>query len=252
MPQKRRRRRQKPKMRRGCFVTIISLILVLLSAIVLFTTPIFNVSKITVTGNSRINTQIVMKVAGFEKGDNIFSVNTRKAKKKLSSLQYVEKVKIVKKYPDKIEIRITEGKIAAYIQSGEKMVGINTNGQVLCSITNMGSKTDAPVVKGFTVTKSTMGETVLVDDEENFEIFMKFMETFEKNDMLQKVTHFDISDEDYIVFRLEDKLKIEFGDVNHYENKFDYLTAFLTTAAETPQGIVNMVSENYTFRSVIS
>lgn len=249
---KRRKRKVKRKMRRGCFVSLISAVLVILSAIILFLTPIFNVEKITVTGNSRVNTQVVMKLSGIETGDNIFSVNSGKAKKKLSSLQYVEKVKIVKKYPDKIEIRITEGTVAAYIRSGEKIVGINNQGQVLCNISATGAENLVPVVKGLTVTESNMGKMAEAEDKESFEILLKFLKTFKEKGLSEKLTHFDITDEDYIVFRFEDKLKVEFGDVTHYENKFDYLIAFLEGAAETPQGIVNMVSENYTFRSVIS
>lgn len=247
---RRLKRKVKRKMRRGCFTSLISAVLVILAMLILFLTPIFNVTEISVAGNGRIGEGVIISVSGIENGSNIFSVDARKAKKRISSLQYVENVKIIKKYPNKIKIEITEGKVSAYIKSGDKAVGINAQGKVLCDINIAGVQAGAPVVKGFNVTKNTMGETVLVEEKNKFDLFLKFLTTFKEKGLLEKLTEFDITDDDYIVFIYEDKLKVEFGDVKRFENKFDYLTAIFDYWAEIPEGIINMTSENYTFRNV--
>ena len=77
-----------------------------------------------------------------------------------------------------------------------------------------------------------------------------------KVDLCDNLTYFDITDEDNISFMYEDKLLVEFGDKTHYENKFSTLSAAVkelreSSAGETPTGIINMVSDNYTFRSVV-
>lgn len=244
------KRKVKRKMRRGCFTSLISAVLVILAVVVLFLTPVFNVTEIAVVGNARVSKEVILSVSGIENGSNIFSVDTGRAKKRISSLQYIEDVKIVKKYPDKIKIEITEGKISAYIKSGDKAVGINTQGKVLCNINIAGVQAGAPVVKGFNVTKNTMGETVLVEEKDKFDLFLKFLSNFKENNMAEKITEFDITDDDYIVFIYEDKLKVEFGDAKRFENKFDYLTAIFDYWAEIPEGVINMTSENYTFRNV--
>lgn len=245
------KRKVKRKMRRGCFTSLISAVLVTLAMLILFLTPIFNVTEISVAGNGRIGEEIIISVSGIENGSNIFSVNVQKAKKRISSLQYIENVRIVKKYPNKIKIEITEGKVNAYIKSGDKAVGINAQGKVLCDINIAGVQAGAPVVKGFNVTKNTMGETVLVEEKNKFDLFLRFLTTLKEKGLLEKLTEFDITDDDYIVFIYEDKLKVEFGDAKRFENKFDYLTAIFDYWSEIPEGIINMASENYTFRNVV-
>lgn len=258
---RRARKKVKKRMRRGCFTSLLSAALLMIGAIILFVTPIFDVNSVTVEGNTRVAKEVILSVSGIKIGDNIFSISSSKAKKKITSLQYVEDVKIVKQFPDKVKIKITEGKISAYILSGEKVVGVNSEGKVLCVINTPGIRGGAPVVKGFTVTESQMGKIVAVNERKKFDTFSKFMKTFNDKGMLEKLTEFDITDDDYIVFWYEDKLKIEFGDIQHFENKFDYLSAILDyqinstgngeeITAQIPEGVINMISENYTFRSV--
>lgn len=248
-----KKRKRKRRVNKGCLGTLIALLLVILSAIIMFLTPIFNITRVTVSGNSRISSDVILNVSGVKTGDNIFSLNSGRIRKKVSALPYIESVKIVKSYPDRVKIQVTEGVVAAYIENGEKVVGINESGVVLCNTSAYAAETGAPIVTGFTVTKNTMGETVLVKEKADFDIFLKFIRTFKEYGLMDRLTSFDISDNDYIVFWFEDKLKVEFGDTSHFENKFDNLVAIIKSVSEneTPDGVINMVSENYTYRNVI-
>lgn len=251
-----KRKRVKRRMRPGCLVSLVSFVLVVLGGVILFMTPLFNVDKITVKGNDTIAKSVILRLSGLETGENIFAMSTRRAEKKISGLQYVENVRVKRKLPDKIEIEITEGEADFYIKDGEKLVGINKDCRVLCCIDLSAAKAGTPVVNGFTVEKRTMGETLLVEEKDRFDLFLRFVKMMEKTNLSEGLSQFDLSDEDDISFMYMDKLLVEFGDVSHYENKFNNLVSIIATLTESsggevPTGIVNMTSDNYTFRSVV-
>lgn len=230
----------------------LALFIIVLSAVVLFLTPLFNIEKIEITGNGKVSDEVILTAAEIKTGKNIFMTNLGKAEKSIRKVQYIEDVNVKRKLPGKIRIEIIEGDVAAYLDFEKNYVGINKKGKTLCFIEKENISEAAPVVKGLTVLENTMGEAVLVQERTRYETLLRLLSTFDQLELGESITSIDVTSADYIVFRYKENLKIEFGDLSDYENKFYYLTAILDELGSEPSGVINMHSENYVYRNTIA
>ncbi len=246
---KRRKAKKKRTIRPGC---LISFLLIVTSFAIMFLTPLFNVSEITVTGNSRVSTETVIGASGVERGKNVFLVNTKNAESKLKSVQYVENARVKRKLPGKIEIKLTEGKVKAYINHGENLVGINLQGKTLCFIDKASKEGNIMVIYGLTVEENTTGKEVRVSQKKNYKTALELMSLFEKNKLIDSITHLDVSNNNDIAFRYKDNLKIKLGDMSDVEYKFAYLVEIIDSLGENPEGLINMQNtDNIAYRASI-
>lgn len=240
-----KRRKAKRRVRPGCLISVAALFF---AFVLLFLTPVFNITKIEVEGNESVKTSEIVSASGINKNKNIFSVNLGKAKEKVLKVPYVESVKITRKLPKTIEIKVTEGKVVSYIQWDKKLVGISESGQVLCIVSKVPATRKAPVVKGITIkSECVVGKKVEVRESVRYETLMRFVKTFEDRNMTEDITVFDITKTEYISIMHRDKLKIEFGSTTDYEHKFSFIEALTESMGKDVEGELNMVSENYTY-----
>lgn len=80
--------------------------------------PYFKIKEIKIEGNQDIaNKDILMKIK-IRKGDNIFKVSLRKAKRELGALKQIKDTDIHRDFPDRIVIKITERVPIAQIWTG--------------------------------------------------------------------------------------------------------------------------------------
>lgn len=242
---KRVRKKAKKQVRPGI---VISVVLVLLSFVILFLTPIFNIKQIIVEGNQSVKTVDIVKASGLEINKNLFASNTGEAENKIRQVPYVESVKVTRQMPDKIKITIVEGKVSAYLKWNGKFVGINENGQILCVVNKPSPSKAAPVVKGISVkAECIVGQTLVPNQTTRYETLLKFAKAFNQRGLTQSITSFDISEIDYINFMHRDKLKVEFGSDKDFEHKFSFFEALLESMGTEVEGELNMISENYTY-----
>lgn len=246
------RRRTKKKVKRrirpGCMVSVVIL---LLSWIILFLTPVFNVNRVIVEGNTTVKTETILAASGVRAGQNLFRSNLGRAKSEISKLNYIEDVSVKRVFPDKIKITVEEGSVAAYFKVDKSYVGINKQGKVLCSLNEADITKPAPRVRGISVLKSQVGQAIEVKETARFDVLLKFLKTFETEGMREEITDFDITDSDYIVFRHRDKLKVEFGDEKNFDHKFSFLKGLLNEMGQDVEGELNMISENYTYSHTV-
>ncbi len=124
---KKRRRRLKKQISIG--LTVFCLLAAGCMALLL--TPLFNVSTVTVTGNTTIGTEAIVKGSGIVKGTNIFSVSLSAVTDRLSGMNGVSAVKVKRSLPSTIRISITEGVPMVYVENGGSFVGITADGKVV-------------------------------------------------------------------------------------------------------------------------
>ncbi len=232
---------------------LITLLLLVISAVVLFVTPLFNIRDIKVSGNERIAKAEIQIASGIRKNKNIFAINKHRAEKDIKAVGYIEDVKIKRKLPGTIVIEVKEGTVSAFLDYGGMYAGINTKGQALCRVSKALPATGAPIVKGLGVIKAEVGQKVRLREgkEDEYEVLEKLMETFEKYALTPYITEIDVTKKDDIMFRYNGKLKIELGGLNDYDLKFNYIQAMLSELGADATGVINMESENYTYRNTI-
>lgn len=244
-----KRKRVKRTMRPGCAV---GLFLFVIAILVLLLTPLFEIDTIEVTGNRKISSEVILSAVSFSEGDNLFTANTKKAEKTISSMQFVEEVKVKRVLPGKIKIVVKEGTVAAYINHGENFVGINLAGKTLCFIDKASAEANITAVYGLSVEECTVGQAVVVTEKRNFSSCLEILSCFENEGLLKDITHLDVKDNSKIAFRYRNELKVQFGAMDHVDYKFAYLVGILDSLGENPVGLVNMQNpENITYRSSI-
>ena len=245
------KRKVKRKVRPGCLITILAL---LLSAAVLLLTPAFDIKRIEVKGNRTVGEDIIKHESGITTNMNIFRANTKKAEKNIRAHEFVEDVKVKRVLPGTIRIVVTEGEVAAYIDSPNYLVGISIEGKTLCLVSDKALRDmDKLVLYGMTITKSINGEVVEVAEKKKLEEALRMMDSFSEMGMLDKITAINMKASDDVDLRYANKLKIEFGSFDNYEYKMQWLENMIRNVlGEEPEGLVNMHNtENITYRPSI-
>lgn len=243
-------KRKKKRINPGFIITVIILIV---SGIVLFLTPLFHIDNIKISGNERISRAEILIASGIREDKNIFAINKGYAEKKIKALGYIEDVKIKRKLPDTVAIEVKEGTVSAYLDFGGMYAGINKEGQTLCNVSKASPIAGAPIVTGCNVIKAPVGEKVVLrkEKEDEYEVLLKLLDTFDGHGITGDITAIDVTKKDDIVFRYKDKLKIELGGLNDYDLKFNFLEAMLSELGDAPTGVINMQSENYVYRNTV-
>lgn len=232
---------------------LITVVLLIASAVVLFVTPLFDIRDIKISGNERVAKAEIQIASGIRKNRNIFAINKSRAARDIKAVGYIERVKIKRKLPGTVVIEVQEGTVSAFLEYGGMYAGINEDGQALCRVSKALPVSGAPVVKGLSVVKAEVGEKVRPREgkEDEYEVLEKLMSTFKQYSLTPYITEIDVTKKDDIVFRYNGKLKIELGGLNDYDLKFNYIKAMLSELGMEATGVINMQSENYTYRNTI-
>ncbi|MGM9552151.1 MAG: cell division protein FtsQ/DivIB [Clostridia bacterium] len=249
MDEKKRRRRKRRRVNPGC---LLSFVMLVLAAVVLFLTPLFEVDRIVVKGNSRISSEVLIDASEITEGKNIFMANTSLAEKNIRNVQYVDSVKVKRILPGKIEIRVTEGVVAGYINCEDSFVGISLQGKTLCFIDKASYEGNVPIIYGLSVKEDVLGSEIVVNEKKNYKVAMTLLNEFSENDMLMHITHLDVTNANNIAFRYGENLKVELGDMSDVDYKFSHLVEIINYLGENPSGLINMKNtDNISYRQSI-
>jgi len=108
----------------------------------------FRIEKIKIEGNQDISGKEIESVLGIKKGDNIFKVRLKQAKKRLRNLRQIKEINIHRNFPDKIVLKITERAPIAEIGREDS---VHSNKVELIDregITFLGKARDLPIILG--------------------------------------------------------------------------------------------------------
>ena len=146
MNAKKHRRRRK-----GSYILYYMLLLIFVCAtgIALSLTVFFNIKTIEVVGSEKYTADDIRAVCGIKEGDNLFRTNfTKKAAAIKNALTYVDQVEIERALPDKIIIKVTDGKASGAIPlTGGGYALVSGNGKILeTGASNFSA--DVPLIKG--------------------------------------------------------------------------------------------------------
>ena len=212
--------------------------LLLISAIIVFAliTPIFNITKIDVTGNSQISSDTIISLSGLKKGENIFKFNNSIIQN-IKENQYIEEVKIKRKLPGTIIISVNERTVKYQIKLINSYAYIDKNGYIL-EISN--AKKEVPVIVGFSVTENDLinKKRLETEDLEKLNKMHKIIDAAKSVEIDKLITEINIEDESnfYLYIESENK-KVFIGDSTNLTNKMLYLKKILEETHESSGSI---------------
>ncbi len=238
MPSKKTKSQVAPRIRRRNTVLLFIAVLVLVCAILF--TPIFNITDITVTGNSVLTDKEIITASGIKKGSNLFLMNKDKAEDGVSSLGYVEKVDVKRKFFSRVEIEVKESVEVAYIAFSGSYVGLGTDGRILSITKSKDMRPKKAVISGFEVKNDKKGKMIEGKNEKKTLIITELLTVLNDNKVLTGTKKIDISDIKNIYVVLTSDTTVVLGDSYQLDYKLKCLDAVLKELGEIRGGKINV------------
>lgn len=202
---------------------VILLGLLIGTSIYIILSPLFNITEINVSGNSKLTSQDIINLSQIETGINTFKISFKKVTELLKQEPYIESVNIERKLPNTININVKERVPTYMLEFANGFVYMNNQGYMLeISETAL----EVPIIVGFEtpVENISPGSRLIIEDLEKLETVLKIVESAKSNDVYNLITSIDISDgNNFILYLNNEGHTVEFGDGSNINTKILYM-----------------------------
>ncbi len=204
--------------RRNLLKVIGVIILLTFVIILLFSSSLFNIKTIEVSGNVKLSDEKIISLSSLELYTNIFNFKKGNIVEKVKENAYIESVNISRKYPSTVNIEVEEREAKYMLQFADSYVYINNQGYML-EISN--EKLELPVLVGFTTDLSNIkaGNRINVDDLKKMNTVIKIYDSAKLNELNELITKIDISNSKNYSIEMASKGKIIYlGECSNYSD----------------------------------
>ncbi|MDY4976390.1 MAG: FtsQ-type POTRA domain-containing protein [Clostridia bacterium] len=245
-------RRMEVQKRKKLFKKLIGLFLLfVLCAVIAAFTPYFNISRVNITGNSRVSAQEIEQASGIKQGSNIFRIKLSSVQRRIQEISYVHSVRVKREFPNQISIEIEESQPVAAVPYMGQYVLIDMYGKALEQETteDMENITDIVILTGLKIKNFELGEKIIVENERNLKIVLESLSELVHNSLIENTTEIDLTEEEGIVFKMnESKLSVLMGDASDLPYRVKFLKEILNKLGGTPRGVIDFTSKDPTYR----
>lgn len=245
-------RRMEVQKRKKLFKKMIGLFLLfVLCAVIAAFTPYFNISRVNITGNSRVSAQEIEQASGIKQGSNIFRIKLSSVQRRIQEISYVHSVRVKREFPNQISIEIEESQPVAAVPYMGQYVLIDMYGKALEqeNTEDMENITDIVILTGLKIKNFELGEKIIVENERNLKIVLESLSELVHNSLIENTTEIDLTEEEGIVFKMnESKLSVLMGDASDLPYRVKFLKEILNKLGGTPRGVIDFTSKDPTYR----
>ena len=191
-------------------------------AMAILMSPLLEIRRIDVAGNSIVSDAEILRNAGFQTGQNMLSFSASHAESWIESIPYILDADITRQFPGDISIFVTERTAIANVRLS------NTSTHLLVDEFGMVLETAARPLDGLLVAVGmdfshfAVGEILIVDNPVVFDNIMQMSRLFRRYDFFPDVV--DVSSPQDIVLH-KGYTAIYFGDITDADRKIQYLQA---------------------------
>lgn len=190
-----------------------------LCIVLIFMTPLFNVTEVRIEGNNVVELQTIKDKIGDVIGSNLFALRRSTLEKKLLEISQVRGVDVKKKLiPPSLTVTIEESRPAAYMLSGESVIVVDPELIVIDDSGHYDTDT-LPSVSGIGVPSYKLNSRLTADSEEKEDILGELLKTLDKAKLLDKVTYISVDDLSDIRFNYDNRLEVICGSRLELERK---------------------------------
>jgi len=221
---------------------------VLLSAAIVFVllllmlSPLFTVHTVHIEGNTVVKAEEILKTTGLDADVNIFSVMSHQAAQALEALPYIQRARIVKDFPDTINITVTERKARGYVEYSRMNTYLLIDGEGMVLGTQSAMTDKLPVIVGLSFTDFAVGRLLETDNPDAFDTVVTLSQLFVKNE-LADIVKVDVSDSRDIHLYLRN-VDIFFGSMDDADLKVQTLKALAPNLPAEDRGFLHMEDIN--------
>ncbi|MTI66580.1 MAG: FtsQ-type POTRA domain-containing protein [Firmicutes bacterium] len=206
---------------------IIIFLLLLATFIVLLTlTDVFNVKKINILGNNKIEEKKILLASGVNIGENIFKINTNIIEKNLLLHPYIKSIKVDRKLPSTLIINITEKKELLAIEYIGSYIYLDDEGKILSILADSKHK-DVPFVTGLKVEKANVDEKIVLSDYKIDDISV-LAKICKLNGIYSELLKIEFIKDKKIRLYMKAGTKVALNDLNNVKYKLSFVKSMLS------------------------
>ena len=206
--QRRKKNRRKKLIIRATLCAIF-----LIAGVILALTMFFNISEITVTGDTVYSVDDIIEKSGVQIGDNLIFVSKNKINEQIATeLPYVGSVKIKRHLPTSLELIITKTDAVYAVVINGYYTLLDENGKVLEKDLEYVGENIILLNLGEEISAET-GKTITTSDEVYLEKLFSVRSTYVECG-IEDITAIDLSDVYDIKLVYQGRITIELGETN--------------------------------------
>jgi cell division protein FtsQ len=219
---KKRKRKPRPNLKQVFrLLKLCAILMAVVLALYYFSqSPLFALQQIDVKGANTLTSDQVRTVSGLAVGQNIFRLDLQQASKRLLTYPLIAKVKIVRHYPDSVQITLVERQPRAVLLSGGKFLVIDRYGYCLERIDSFG-KVSLPIITGIKAASDQPGKQAC-----RSETAIRLLAALSSAD-LKFFSEFNLSHANSIVAYSRDSVPIMLGASDDLAKKMQLAISFV-------------------------
>ncbi len=220
--------RRKQKNHPGA-IGLVALLAVLTVLVVVLGNKVFVVKTISVEGNRYCSAEEVMRSAGIQYGDGMFSIDTARVRNGINANRYLEYVGIWRDFPSRVILTVKEHSPRATLTWTGMLVMLGENGVVLEKTAQIDIALDVPVITGIDVARADVGQPIAFKVSGQFEAIFSVLAEADRQGMSPEISELNVAVLDNLYLVTEDGLEIVLGDSGDLENKLLVARAAVAT-----------------------
>ena len=202
------RRRRKTR-RKYTMYYILTAVMMLSIAAVLSLTVFFNITEITVSGDSRYSDEDIIEAAGVDIGDNLFRISVGDIKRQIiMEFPYIDEVKVRRVLPEGLHYKVSECQPAAVIERGDEYLLLSPKGRILEKLSNLPE--ESPRVVGIDAAKLKIGGYLPNKEKERLSLLLSMLDIMKTN-QFEGVTVINLEDLMNIHLLYQGRVDIQLG-----------------------------------------
>ncbi|MDO5028374.1 MAG: FtsQ-type POTRA domain-containing protein [Bacillota bacterium] len=221
------KRKRRPRRKIKYFRIFLSIILLFLIVFAFLRLPIFNVREITVEGNDKIDSQVIISYSKLSPKDNLIFLNKDKVVENLLENPFIEEASIKKSLLNGVTIQVKESQPAAILQLADKYLILDRFGIIIDEGSSL--MLNLSLVKG-----------IKIDGQINFGQPIFSYASKEKNNLLEELFNGEniykfksvILEEDQAQLVLKNEVIVAFGSYSKVDYKLKVLDLMIKNIEE--------------------
>ena len=219
--------------------------IILLSALFsfIFFTNVFSIKKVTVINNNKVDEKTIIDNSSVKIGSsNFFFFYTKQISNNVEKIPYIENAEVSKRFPNKVEIVVTERASSYVIKVNDEYYLIDIDGTILEKIENVDENQNVIIIlpSDLNISEGMLDEAN-INRLKNVEIITQVAKSNGVNNM---ITRFDMSNDSNIIIDIASE-----GKRVHLGNFVDDMSLnvkffWLKTIMEQEKGKVGIIYLN--------
>ncbi len=204
---------------------VFTFFVVVITMTILSVTILFNATEVEVTGTDLYTAQQITEISGVAVGNNLVRLDTDTAEACImENLSYVEEVKVLRSFPGKIKIKVTQAVPAANIEHDGKFYVVSETGKILEQALDA-PKSGLVIITGFDLTEIEKGQMKSEDSlkEPILDTILTAVERFE----IKNIVEVNIKDRTNIKLNFDNRANILLGSSLDLDYKLSAIKVIL-------------------------